>query len=73
MYNSIEYKDIVMACIFCIVYVGSKLWMYYSIEDTTERSSEDTTRSSLHKPNKSKRIKSGRKSRVIKRGPEWPE
>ena len=62
MYNSIEYKDIVMACIFCIVYVGSKLWMYYSIEDTT--------RSSLRKPNKSKRIKSGRKSRVIKRGPE---
>jgi hypothetical protein len=58
---SIEYNDIVMACIFCIVYVGSKLWMYYRID------SKDT------KPNKSKRIKSGRKSRVIKRGPEWPE
>ena len=27
---SIEYNDIVMACIFCIVYVGSKLWMYYN-------------------------------------------
>jgi hypothetical protein len=70
---SIEYNDIVMACIFCIVYVGSKLWMYYRIDskDTTERSSEDTTRSSLRKPNKSKRIKSGRKSRTIKRGHEW--
>jgi hypothetical protein len=71
MYNSIEYNDIVMACIFCIVYVGSKLWIYHNhTKDTTERSSEDTTRSSLRKPNKSKRIKSGRKSRVIKRGPE---
>ena len=29
---SIEYNDIVMACIFCIVYVGSKLWMYYRID-----------------------------------------
>jgi hypothetical protein len=27
---SIEYNDIVMACIFCIVYVGSKLWMYHN-------------------------------------------
>ena len=27
---SIEYNDIVMSCIFCIVYVGSKLWMYYN-------------------------------------------
>ena len=35
MYNSIEYNDIVMACIFCIVYVGSKLWIYY---DTTKES-----------------------------------
>jgi len=41
---SIEYNDIVMACIFCIVYVGSKLWIYHN---HTERSSEDTTRSSL--------------------------
>ena len=32
---SIEYNDIVMACIFCIVYVGSKLWIYYRI-DTKE-------------------------------------
>jgi len=37
MYNSIEYNDIVMACIFCIVYVGSKLWIYY---DTTKESKE---------------------------------
>jgi len=35
MYNSIEYNDIVMTCIFCIVYVGSKLWIYY---DTTKES-----------------------------------
>ena len=27
---SIEYNDIVMTCIFCIVYVGSELWMYYN-------------------------------------------
>jgi hypothetical protein len=27
---SIEYNDIVMACIFCIVYVGSKLWIYHN-------------------------------------------
>jgi hypothetical protein len=33
--HSIEYNDIVMACIFCIVYVGSKLWIYY---DTTKES-----------------------------------
>jgi hypothetical protein len=28
--HSIEYNDIVMACIFCIVYVGSKLWIYHN-------------------------------------------
>ena len=31
--HSIEYNDIVTTCIFCIVYIGSKLWMYY---DTTK-------------------------------------
>ena len=39
---SIEYNDIVMTCIFCIVYVGSKLWIYY---DTTKDTKES-------KPNK---------------------
>ena len=35
---SIEYNDIVMTCIFCIVYVGSKLWMYYNhTGDTKDR------------------------------------
>ena len=50
-----------MACIVLIGYISGKLWMYYRID------SKDT------KPNEPKRIKSGRKSRVIKRGPEWPE
>ena len=34
--NSIEYNDIVMACILCIVYVGSKLWIYYNDSKDTE-------------------------------------
>jgi hypothetical protein len=45
-----------MACIVLIGYISGKLWMYYRIDK---------------EPNKSKRIKSGRKSRVIKRGNEW--
>jgi hypothetical protein len=53
--------EFTMACIVCIGYISGKLWMYYSIE------TKDT------KPNEPKRIKSGHKSRVIKRGPEWPE
>jgi len=44
-----------MTCIVLIGYLSGKLWMYYRIDK---------------EPNKSKRIKSGRKSRVIKRGPE---
>ena len=56
---SIEYNDIVIACIGLGVYISGKLWMYYRID------SKDT--------NKPKRIKSGRKSRTIKRGSEWPE
>ena len=63
---SIESNDIWIASIFCIVYIGGKLWMYYNTND------RDTK-----KPNKAVRIKSGRKSKskkgVIKRGPEWPE
>jgi len=55
---SIDPFEFTMACIVCIGYISGKLWMYYSID---------------REPNKSKRIKSGRKSRVIKRGPEWPE
>jgi hypothetical protein len=53
---SIDPLEFTMACIVCIGYISGKLWMYYSIDK---------------EPNKSKRIKSGRKSRVIKRGPEW--
>ena len=53
--------EFTMACIVLIGYISGKLWMYYTLD------SKDT------KPNKSKRIKSGRKSRTIKRGPEWPE
>ena len=34
--HSIEYNDIVMACIFCIVYVGSKLWIYYNDSKDTK-------------------------------------
>ena len=55
---SIDPFEFTMACIVCIGYISGKLWMYYSID---------------REPNKSKRIKSGRKSRTIKRGPEWPE
>lgn len=59
--DTISPWEFTMACIVCIGYISGKLWMYYSID------TKDT------KPNKSKRIKSGRKSRSIKRGPEWPE
>ena len=55
---SIDPFEFTTACIVCIGYISGKLWMYYSID---------------REPNKSKRIKSGRKSRTIKRGPEWPE
>jgi hypothetical protein len=54
--DSISSWELGMACIVLIGYLSGKLWMYYSIDK---------------EPNKSKRIKSGRKSRVIKRGPEW--
>ena len=53
--------EFTMYCIVCIAYIVGKVWMYHRIDN------KET------KPNKSKRIKSGRKSRTIKRGPEWPE
>ena len=56
--DTISPWELGMACIVLIGYLSGKLWMYYSIDK---------------EPNKSKRIKSGRKSRVIKRGTEWPE
>ena len=56
---SIDPFEFTMACIVCIGYISGKLWMYYRID------SKDT------KPKGIKRIKSGRKSRVIKRGHEW--
>lgn len=58
--NELDPIELGMACIVLIGYISGKLWMYYRID------SKDT------KPNKPKRIKSGRKSRTIKRGPEWP-
>ena len=54
--DTISPWELGMACIVCIGYISGKLWMYYRIDK---------------EPNKSKRIKSGRKSRLIKRGPEW--
>jgi len=56
---SIDGMELGMACIVFSLYIVGKVWMYYRIEDTPTK--------------KSKRIKSGRKSRVIRRGPEWPE
>ena len=56
--DTISPWELGMACIVLIGYLSGKLWMYYSIDK---------------EPNKSKRIKSGRKSRVTKRGTEWPE
>jgi hypothetical protein len=56
---SIEPLEFTMSCIVFILYIVGKVWMYYRIEDTPTK--------------KPKRIKSGRKSRTIKRGPEWPE
>jgi hypothetical protein len=56
--DTISPWELGMACIVLIGYISGKLWMYYRIDK---------------EPNKSKRIKSGRKSRTIKRGPEWPE
>jgi hypothetical protein len=53
---SIDPLELGMACIILIGYISGKLWMYYRIDK---------------EPNKSKRIKSGRKSRLIKRGTEW--
>ena len=55
---SIEPFELGMACIVFLLYIVGKVWMYYRIEDPTKNP---------------KRIKSGRKSRTIKRGPEWPE
>lgn len=55
--DSISSWELGMTCIVLIGYISGKLWMYYRIDK---------------EPNKSKRIKSGRKSRgVIKRGTEW--
>jgi hypothetical protein len=54
--DTISPWELGMACIVLIGYISGKLWMYYRIDK---------------EPNKSKRIKSGRKSRVIKRGNEW--
>lgn len=62
-----------MVCIVCIGYISGKLWMYYTLDSREQSSSLRSIDSKDTKPNKSKRIKSGRKSRTIKRGPEWPE
>jgi hypothetical protein len=62
-----------MACIVCIGYISGKLWMYYTLDSREQSSSLRSIDSKDTKPNEPKRIKSGHKSRVIKRGPEWPE
>ena len=64
-YTNIGYWELGMSCIVLIGYIVGKLWIHYKVEDNTN--TKDT------KPNKSKRIKSGRKSRVIRRGWEWPD
>ena len=58
-YTNIGYWELGMSCIVLIGYIVGKVWMYYRID------SEDTKGT--------KRIKSGRKSRVIRRGCEWPD
>ena len=57
--ETISNWELGMTCIVFFMYIVGKVWMYYRID------TKDT--------NKPKRIKSGRKSRTIKRGPEWPE
>ena len=57
---SIDGLELGMTCIVFSLYIVGKVWMYYRIDREP------------NKPNKGVRIKSGRKSRVIKRGPEWP-
>lgn len=52
MNNEINPVDLGLVCIVLIGYIVGKVWMYYRIEDT---------------PNKTK------KSKVIKRGAEWPD
>jgi hypothetical protein len=70
---SIDPFEFTMACIVCIGYISGKLWMYYTLDSREQSSSLRSIDSIDREPNKSKRIKSGRKSRTIKRGPEWPE
>ena len=55
---SIDPFEFTMACIVLIGYISGKLWMYYRIDKEP------------NKPKGIQRIKSGRKSRTIKRGPE---
>ena len=62
--NELNPIDLSIACIVCIGYISGKLWMYYN---HTERSSEDTTRSSL----RTKDTKNPKSKGVIKRGKEW--
>ena len=59
--DTISPLEFTMTFIVCIGYISGKLWMYYRID------SKDTKDTGI------KRIKSGRKSRVIKRGKEWDE
>ena len=64
-YTNINPIELGLACIVCIGYIVGKVWIHYKVGDNTN--TKDT------KPNNSKRIKSGRKSRVIRRGWEWPD
>ena len=58
--DGISPVDLGLACIVCIAYIVGKVWVYHN-------HSKDT------KDNGIQRIKSGHKSRVIKRGKEWDE
>lgn len=70
MYNSIDTIELGLASIVCIGYIVGKWWIYHN---HTERSSEETTRSSLRTKesnsieDRNKRIHNG----VIKRGKAW--
>jgi hypothetical protein len=39
---SIEYNDIVIACIGLVVYIGGKVWMYYNHTKDTKETQKGT-------------------------------
>jgi hypothetical protein len=57
MLDNTTYWELGMSCIVLIGYIVGKVWIHYKVEDNPNTK-------------ETKRIKSGRKSRLIKRGPE---